>query len=78
MKGKNAFDFCCFAKPSTACISGTNQPIFMGFSAKFGIKIAQYNYIETINSIHVTLHSLCWIASQMVQKWCHVSPYTKP
>ena len=30
-----SFVFYCFAKPSTACISGTNQPIFIEFSATY-------------------------------------------
>ena len=38
LKRKLSFLFNCFAKPSTACASGTNQPIFMGFPVKCGIK----------------------------------------
>ena len=38
-KEKKSFVFYCFTKPST-CILGTNQPIFMGFSSKCGIKNA--------------------------------------
>ena len=30
----------CFARPSTACVTETNQPIFMGLSTKCGIKNA--------------------------------------
>ena len=28
-----------FCKLSTACISGTNKPVFTGFAAKYGIKM---------------------------------------
>ena len=35
--------FSCFAKPSTPYIFDTNQPIFMAFQAKCGIKIGTYN-----------------------------------
>ena len=34
IKRKISFVFYCFAKPSTTCISETNQPIFMGFLLK--------------------------------------------
>ena len=39
-KRKKSFVSYCYAKPSTACISGSNQPIFIGFSAKCGVKNA--------------------------------------
>ena len=45
-KKKISFVSLYFAKPSTACISGTTQPIFLGLSAKCGIKNASYNYVE--------------------------------
>ena len=38
-KGQIFFVFLLFTTPSTACISGTNLSIFMGFSAKCGIQI---------------------------------------
>ena len=39
IKTKKFLCFLLFCKPTTACcISGTNQPIFMGFSAKCSIK----------------------------------------
>ena len=40
IKSKNFMCFYCFAEPSTACISGTNQPIFMGLATKCGIENA--------------------------------------
>ena len=43
LKGKTPFVFGS-AKPSTACISGTNQ--LLGFSAEYGIKNVSYNYVE--------------------------------
>ena len=46
IKGNLSLIFYCFAKPSTACTSGSNHPIFMGFSAKRGIENAKYICIE--------------------------------
>ena len=40
LKAKISPVFYCFAKPSTAYISGTNEPIFMRFYVKCGIKNA--------------------------------------
>ena len=45
-KGKHSFVCNCFAKSSSAGISGTDKSIFMGFSAKCGIRNGLYNYIE--------------------------------
>ena len=52
-------------KPSTACISGSNQLIYAWFSAKCGIKNGRCNYLETENFIRVTSDSIYLIVQQM-------------
>ena len=45
LKGKIFFVLSCFAKPSTARISGTDQPIFMGFSVECSNKNAYIQFV---------------------------------
>ena len=63
LKQNISFVFYCFEKFSTACFSGTNQPIFMGFSAKSGSKMPNATIQKTRNIIYVTSDSFCLIAS---------------
>ena len=55
--------FChCNKKPLTVCISETNQPIFMGFSARCGIKMPTTAFWKNKNVMSTTSDTFCLIA----------------
>ena len=53
--GNISFVFYIFVKPSTACVSGTNQPIFIWLPVKCGIKMPNTTWNKYTNWSQVQL-----------------------